>query len=384
MSTPHLLLEPVVRWPRTALVDRSYLVEVDLQVAGDPPQWPYDTEELAMLCLLSGGPELRVEALDSATVVVHRFGGSYGAVRYLVTPLRAAAGLNLSLTVATRRGVPVRTDRLPVAVVSSVRDRDRGDSAVAGDGQRAETTSAAGDSRDTARPEVTVTLETDLLDPGRVFVATSLSIAGERAVIASEERAVAARDTLEVMSGHLGDAFAQAYAPAVEIVAPQRLAALPFDRCLVNREQIGIVCPLFVSVVRPGPSAAPRWQTLASRWPIWLAGEDLAPLRQTLEIRGTPPVVAITAASVGPALPARVTEVLDAQVPAMLWYRDSGHRDAFAELVRSLPDLTPHELPEQVLLIRRRAATEIGDAVGRHLSILFNGQSRTAAPLVAP
>ena len=84
-----LQLQPTVSWPRVMTVGRQYLVEVDLNLVtedGTPPVvWPFDHEEYAYTCLLNGGEDFGLWAVHDASVVVHRFGGSYGPAQFVVT-----------------------------------------------------------------------------------------------------------------------------------------------------------------------------------------------------------------------------------------------------------------------------------------------------------
>ncbi|AVH55321.1 MULTISPECIES: VMAP-C domain-containing protein [Streptomyces] len=117
MTSPVVRLRPVVSWPREAEAGQKYLVTVDLEHDDDPQEWPYDQEEYAIGCMLEGGPELAVETVGDATLVLHRFGGTYGPARFVVYLLGQAAPdgqLELRLSLITAGGMPFRTERLPV------------------------------------------------------------------------------------------------------------------------------------------------------------------------------------------------------------------------------------------------------------------------------
>jgi hypothetical protein len=115
---PSLLIEPVVSWPREAKAGRRYLVTVDLRSSQGADEWPYDEEEFEFGFALDGAPHFICQALDDPSVVLHRFGGTYGPARFVV-----AAGSTLGpgaiwLTISNRWGVPVRTVELPSEVVT--------------------------------------------------------------------------------------------------------------------------------------------------------------------------------------------------------------------------------------------------------------------------
>ncbi|WP_436534208.1 tetratricopeptide repeat protein [Actinoplanes sp. HUAS TT8] len=113
-------LTPVVSWPREARSGGSYLISVDVQLA-DPGRWPYEREEYVVGCVLEGGATFDVTALGSTSLVLHRFGGTYGPVRYLAvagelpeTPSPGSNAVDLRLTLLSEGGLPFRTLHLPV------------------------------------------------------------------------------------------------------------------------------------------------------------------------------------------------------------------------------------------------------------------------------
>lgn len=111
-----LLLEPVVSRPRIMTLGRPHLVAVDLRLAGPVEDWPYDEEEFAFTCMLDASSGLSTVAVHDATVLVHRFAGSYGPAEFLVTPGEATGDHSLWLTILTPRGVVIHTSELPVRV----------------------------------------------------------------------------------------------------------------------------------------------------------------------------------------------------------------------------------------------------------------------------
>jgi tetratricopeptide (TPR) repeat protein len=111
-----LVLEPVVSWPRHAEAGRTYLMTVDLRTPADT--WSYDEEEIEFGLMVDGAPRFRVEALNDPSVVVHRFGGTYGPARFAVTTGTDTGPGALWLTVTNRWGMPVRKIELPAQVVT--------------------------------------------------------------------------------------------------------------------------------------------------------------------------------------------------------------------------------------------------------------------------
>lgn len=118
-----LFIEPVVAWPRVAETECDYLVTVDLR--GPLPDeetveaWPYPEEEFTFTVALDGSPYFVCTALDEPSVVLHRFGGTYGPAHFRVSTGRATGNASLWLTVSNQWGVPVRKAEL----LSEIRDR---------------------------------------------------------------------------------------------------------------------------------------------------------------------------------------------------------------------------------------------------------------------
>ncbi|MGW0766413.1 hypothetical protein [Streptomyces sp. NPDC002676] len=118
MSASAVPLRPLVSWPEEVETGRKYLVTVDVELAGpEPGAWPYDTEEYAVGCVLEAEPGLAVEAVGDTTLVLHRFGGTYGPARFVTYAAGAPEGETaLRLTLVTAGGVPFRSERLGVRV----------------------------------------------------------------------------------------------------------------------------------------------------------------------------------------------------------------------------------------------------------------------------
>ncbi|MER5645847.1 hypothetical protein [Streptosporangium sp. NPDC002524] len=118
MSPPTIRLEPLVSWPRIMMVGQEYLVTVDLRLARIGDEWPYREEEFAFDCMLDGGERIVVESVDDISVILHRFGGTYGPARFIVTAQGDPGQDAFRLVLSTQRGATVRTDKLPVRITA--------------------------------------------------------------------------------------------------------------------------------------------------------------------------------------------------------------------------------------------------------------------------
>lgn len=115
-----LFLQPTLSWPREMTAGRRYLVEVDLAMTVKDgvslTAWPFEYEELAYTCVLDRGADFDLWAVHDASVLVHRFGGSYGPAEFVVTPHEKPGERSLWLTIVTQWGVPIGTHELKVRV----------------------------------------------------------------------------------------------------------------------------------------------------------------------------------------------------------------------------------------------------------------------------
>jgi tetratricopeptide (TPR) repeat protein len=117
-----LVVEPIVSYPRAAEPGKSYLLSIDLRFPYGAEAWPYEREEHEIHCLVDSSPLFTNEELGEAVIVLHRFGGSYGPARFLLTANHlelADANGAITLTLASREGVPLQVLRLDDIRVAS-------------------------------------------------------------------------------------------------------------------------------------------------------------------------------------------------------------------------------------------------------------------------
>jgi tetratricopeptide (TPR) repeat protein len=114
MSGRVVRVQPRASWPDKVVPGLSYVVTVDAGVDGD---WPYEEEEFELGCTVDGSPGLAVEAVGNSSLVLHRFGGSYGPARFLlhVGDLPEGTRGSLHVTLFTAGGLPFHSARLQVS-----------------------------------------------------------------------------------------------------------------------------------------------------------------------------------------------------------------------------------------------------------------------------
>ncbi|HYR09485.1 MAG TPA: Clp protease N-terminal domain-containing protein, partial [Longimicrobium sp.] len=98
---------PVLSYPRQAEAGRTYLMTVDLRPSGAASWGAGPAEEVLFRCVLNAYPLFRCEAVGDPSLVCHRFGGTYGPARFLLTAADAEVEGTLRLTLANEWGVPV-------------------------------------------------------------------------------------------------------------------------------------------------------------------------------------------------------------------------------------------------------------------------------------
>jgi hypothetical protein len=108
-----LTVEPIVAYPREAQVGKRYLLTIDLRWDAAAAAWPYEEEEHVIRCFVDGSPWFRSEAVESGALVVHCYGGTYGAAEFVLTPVAPAPSAEVRVTLVNERGVPLRTLILP-------------------------------------------------------------------------------------------------------------------------------------------------------------------------------------------------------------------------------------------------------------------------------
>jgi CHAT domain-containing protein len=119
-----LSVQPVISYPREAQVGKTYLMTIDLQPSGD--EWLYEEEEYSIYCMLDTSPLFSSKPVGEPAIVLHRFGGSYGAAKFLLTAAQEEMEGEIRVTLVNAWGVPIRVlslDNLKVICNSGSRNR---------------------------------------------------------------------------------------------------------------------------------------------------------------------------------------------------------------------------------------------------------------------
>ncbi|HZH76968.1 MAG TPA: caspase family protein [Archangium sp.] len=103
-----LELEFVIAYPRQAEVGKRYLMTVDVRAREPVPEWPYAEEEYALYCMVDSEPAFTNEPVGQTAVVLHRFGGTYGPARFVLTAREPMDEASIRLTLVNAAGLPLR------------------------------------------------------------------------------------------------------------------------------------------------------------------------------------------------------------------------------------------------------------------------------------
>ena len=108
LETEVLSVEPIISYPREAEIGKSYLLSIDFRpLLTSEEKWPLESEECTIYCLLSAESLFSYRALGEPAVVIHRFGGSYGPARFLLTASDDEQEGKIHITLVNSWGVPL-------------------------------------------------------------------------------------------------------------------------------------------------------------------------------------------------------------------------------------------------------------------------------------
>jgi hypothetical protein len=115
-DTNFISVQPILSYPREARPGKTYLMTVDLRVQDTDFSWPYEEEELPVYCFVDASPSFDSEPLGDATILLHRFGGTYGPAEFLLTATGRPQKVDIQVTLTSVYGKPIE-----VIVIDDVR-----------------------------------------------------------------------------------------------------------------------------------------------------------------------------------------------------------------------------------------------------------------------
>ncbi len=109
-----LSIKPIIRYPRQAEVNQKYLMEIDIKQTDDLEKWVYEEEEYPIYCRVdtyskeSRTPLFKIQPIGKPAIVLHRFGGTYGPAKFLLTAASQDIKGEIRVTLVNGWGVPLK------------------------------------------------------------------------------------------------------------------------------------------------------------------------------------------------------------------------------------------------------------------------------------
>jgi hypothetical protein len=110
-------IKPIITYPREAQVGKTYLMTIDLQTE-EGFEWQYEEEDYPIYCTVNSDL-FTSKPVGDPVVVLHRFGGSYGESRFLLTASQIEQEGMFKVTLANRWGAPIKTLSLSTVLSSN-------------------------------------------------------------------------------------------------------------------------------------------------------------------------------------------------------------------------------------------------------------------------
>lgn len=116
-----IAVKPIIKYPREAQVGKTYLITIDLQPE-EYFEWQYEEEEYPVYCSVDSDL-FTSKPVGEPIIVMHRFGGSYGEAKFLLTALKEIAESHIRVMLTNRWGIPVSNVYLEISTVSVLADQ---------------------------------------------------------------------------------------------------------------------------------------------------------------------------------------------------------------------------------------------------------------------
>jgi type I restriction enzyme M protein len=121
---PAIKLKSLISYPIEAQSGKKYLLTIDVQLDEVGALWPYPEEEYEISLQLNLHPFFSYQALtgDTPTIILHRFGGSYGAAEFILTAnTEEVPKDNIKITFRNASGLTIAYFELPCAIRQDVK-----------------------------------------------------------------------------------------------------------------------------------------------------------------------------------------------------------------------------------------------------------------------
>jgi|GEM_PF-1415089 len=107
-----IAVQPVISYPHEAEVGKTYLMTIDLQVV-EGSEWQFEEEEYPIYCVVDSEPWFKCQSIGEPAIVLHRFGGTYGVAKFLLTvPHQKMLKGDIKVSLINAWGIPVKLIQL--------------------------------------------------------------------------------------------------------------------------------------------------------------------------------------------------------------------------------------------------------------------------------
>ena len=105
---PPLRITPIINYPREMVVGKTYVFNIDFRISHLENDWPFNNEEYPLYITIISEPYFSNQPNGEPSIVIHRFGGSYGAVSFLVRANKYHDQNIIHLIIKNEWGIPVQ------------------------------------------------------------------------------------------------------------------------------------------------------------------------------------------------------------------------------------------------------------------------------------
>lgn len=105
-----LAVKPIITYPLEAQVGKTYLMTIDLQPE-EGFEWQYREEEYPIYCSVDSVLFIS-KPVGEPVIVLHRFGGSYGEAKFLLTTILETEKGEINISFINKWGIPTKVLKL--------------------------------------------------------------------------------------------------------------------------------------------------------------------------------------------------------------------------------------------------------------------------------
>ena len=118
-----LSVKPIIRYPRVAQVGKTYLMVIDLE-PDEGFEWQHEEEDYPVYCKVDS-EIFSSQSIGEPIIGLHRFGGSYGKIKILLTAFDKEREGQINVTFSNKYGIAIRSLSLECQLLKSEPSREK-------------------------------------------------------------------------------------------------------------------------------------------------------------------------------------------------------------------------------------------------------------------